>query len=36
MIFGSQGGYSSQLFGWEFDSNNPMNYGLVPRAKGTP
>lgn len=22
-------GYYSQLFGWEIDSNNPMNYGLV-------
>ena len=23
--------YYSELFGWELDSNNPMNYGLVPR-----
>jgi uncharacterized protein len=23
--------YYSQLFGWEIDSNNPINYGLVPR-----
>ena len=23
--------YYSELFGWEVDSNNPMNYGMVPR-----
>ena len=23
--------YYSELFGWEIDSNNPMNYGTVPR-----
>ena len=23
--------YYSELFGWEVDSNNPMNYGLVNR-----
>ena len=23
--------YYSELFGWEIDSNNPMNYGLVQR-----
>jgi len=23
--------YYSDLFGWEFDSNNPMNYGVVQR-----
>jgi predicted enzyme related to lactoylglutathione lyase len=23
--------YYSDLFGWEFDSNNPMNYGVVAR-----
>jgi uncharacterized protein len=23
--------YYSELFGWEIDSNNQMNYGLVPR-----
>jgi predicted enzyme related to lactoylglutathione lyase len=23
--------YYSELFGWEIDSNNPMNYGLVSR-----
>jgi predicted enzyme related to lactoylglutathione lyase len=23
--------YYSELFGWEVDSNNPMNYGLVQR-----
>jgi predicted enzyme related to lactoylglutathione lyase len=23
--------YYSDLFGWEFDSDNPMNYGVVPR-----
>jgi predicted enzyme related to lactoylglutathione lyase len=24
-------GYYADLFGWEFDANNPMNYGMVPR-----
>ncbi len=24
-------GYYSELFGWEIDSSNPMNYGLVQR-----
>jgi uncharacterized protein len=23
--------YYSELFGWEIDANNPMNYGTVPR-----
>ncbi|MBA3420947.1 MAG: VOC family protein [Thermoleophilaceae bacterium] len=23
--------YYSELFGWEIDSDNPMNYGIVPR-----
>jgi len=23
--------YYSDLFGWEIDSDNPMNYGIVPR-----
>jgi uncharacterized protein len=23
--------YYSELFGWEIDSNNPMNYGMVER-----
>jgi predicted enzyme related to lactoylglutathione lyase len=23
--------YYSELFGWEIDANNPMNYGLVAR-----
>jgi uncharacterized protein len=23
--------YYSELFGWEIDANNPMNYGIVPR-----
>ncbi len=23
--------YYSELFGWEIDANNPMNYGLVQR-----
>jgi uncharacterized protein len=23
--------YYSELFGWEVDSNNPMNYGIVQR-----
>jgi predicted enzyme related to lactoylglutathione lyase len=25
------GSYYSELFGWEIDSNNPMNYGIVQR-----
>jgi uncharacterized protein len=28
-------GYYSDLFGWEIDSNNPMNYGIVPREGNT-
>lgn len=24
-------GYYSELFGWEIDANNPMNYGIVQR-----
>jgi uncharacterized protein len=27
--------YYSQLFGWEIDSNNPMNYGIVSREGNT-
>jgi predicted enzyme related to lactoylglutathione lyase len=27
--------YYSELFGWEIDSNNPMNYGLIPREGNT-
>ncbi|HEY6775328.1 MAG TPA: VOC family protein [Thermoleophilaceae bacterium] len=27
--------YYSDLFGWEFDSNNPMNYGVVQREGNT-
>jgi predicted enzyme related to lactoylglutathione lyase len=27
--------YYSQLFGWEIDSNNPMNYGMVQRDGNT-
>jgi predicted enzyme related to lactoylglutathione lyase len=23
--------YYSQLFGWEIDASNPMNYGVIPR-----
>jgi predicted enzyme related to lactoylglutathione lyase len=23
--------YYSELFGWQFDTNNPMNYGIVSR-----
>jgi len=23
--------YYSELFGWQIDANNPMNYGIVPR-----
>ena len=25
-------GYYAELFGWEIDSSNPMNYGLIDRA----
>ena len=25
--------YYAELFGWEVDSNNPMNYGIVDREK---
>ena len=24
-------GYYSELFGWDFDTDNPMNYGVVQR-----
>jgi predicted enzyme related to lactoylglutathione lyase len=27
--------YYGELFGWEFDANNPMNYGVVPREGNT-
>jgi predicted enzyme related to lactoylglutathione lyase len=27
--------YYSELFGWEIDANNPMNYGIVPREGNT-
>ena len=27
--------YFSELFGWEIDSNNPMNYGIVQREGNT-
>jgi predicted enzyme related to lactoylglutathione lyase len=27
--------YYSELFGWEIDSDNPMNYGIVPREGNT-
>ena len=27
--------YYSQLFGWEIDSNNPMNYGIIQREGNT-
>jgi uncharacterized protein len=34
-VFGKDGerlqGFYSDLFGWEINSDNPMNYGLVPR-----
>ena len=26
-------GYYSELFGWEIDANNPMNYGIVDREQ---
>jgi predicted enzyme related to lactoylglutathione lyase len=25
--------YYSKMFGWEFDTNNPMNYGIVGREQ---
>ncbi len=25
--------FYSQLFGWNIDANNPMNYGIVPREE---
>jgi uncharacterized protein len=28
-------GYYTQLFGWEFDADNPMNYGAVQRDGNT-
>jgi uncharacterized protein len=28
-------GYYSDLFGWEIDSNNPANYGVVQREGNT-
>jgi uncharacterized protein len=27
--------YYAELFGWEVDANNPMNYGIVPREGNT-
>jgi predicted enzyme related to lactoylglutathione lyase len=27
--------YYSELFGWEIDANNPMNYGVVQREGNT-
>ncbi len=27
--------YYSELFGWQMDANNPMNYGIVPRDGNT-
>ena len=27
--------YYAQLFGWEIDSNNPMNYGIIQREGNT-
>jgi predicted enzyme related to lactoylglutathione lyase len=34
-VVGKDGGslirYYSELFGWEMDANNPMNYGIVQR-----
>ena len=27
--------YYSQLFGWEIDANNPMNYGMISREGNT-
>ena len=28
-------GYYSELFGWEIDANNPMNYGTIQREGTT-
>jgi len=28
-------GYYGELFGWEFDADNPMNYGMVQRDGNT-
>lgn len=28
--------FYSQLFGWQIDANNPMNYGLIPPGIGGP
>ena len=28
-------GYYSELFGWEIDASNPMNYGIVQREANT-
>jgi predicted enzyme related to lactoylglutathione lyase len=28
-------GYYAELFGWEIDSSNPMNYGIVQREGNT-
>jgi uncharacterized protein len=28
-------GYYSELFGWEYDADNPMNYGTVDREANT-
>jgi uncharacterized protein len=28
-------GYYSELFGWEIDANNPMDYGIVAREGNT-
>jgi predicted enzyme related to lactoylglutathione lyase len=27
--------YYGELFGWQIDANNPMNYGMVPREGNT-
>jgi predicted enzyme related to lactoylglutathione lyase len=32
---GKLSSYYSELFGWEIDSNNPMNYGVVQREGNT-
>lgn len=38
-VFGKDGerlqGFYSDMFGWEIDSDNPMNYGLVSRDQNT-
>ena len=38
-VVGSDGealrSYYAEMFGWEMDANNPMNYGVIPREGNT-